>query len=199
MKCPLPDCSILLLAGGRGQRMGGRDKGLLDWHGRPLIAWVQKVARPMTDDLLISCNRNHELYAPLADRLLSDHEPGFPGPLAGIRTGLHSAHHRWLMVLPCDAPLIDQPLLEQLYNRVLEAPEQPVMVRRGMQWEPLLCIIPRSLASAVKNAWQQGERSNRRILLQHAARSLDVPQDDPRLANLNTPELLLKQSPRKGT
>jgi len=47
-------CSILLLAGGRGQRMGGQDKGLLEWRGRPLIAWLHEVARPLTDELLLS-------------------------------------------------------------------------------------------------------------------------------------------------
>lgn len=42
----LPPCSILLLAGGRGQRMGGQDKGLLDWHGQPLIAHLHRLVRP---------------------------------------------------------------------------------------------------------------------------------------------------------
>ena len=98
-------CSILLLAGGRGQRMGGQDKGLLEWRGRPLIAWLHDVARPLTDELLLSCNRNHARYASYADRLVSDDEDGFPGPLAGIRAGLAAASHRWLLLLPCDTPL----------------------------------------------------------------------------------------------
>jgi molybdopterin-guanine dinucleotide biosynthesis protein A len=54
---------VLLLSGGRGQRMGGRDKGLLDWRGRPLIAWLHDLTRPLSDDLIISCNRNTERYA----------------------------------------------------------------------------------------------------------------------------------------
>lgn len=98
-------CSILLLAGGRGQRMGGQDKGLLEWRGRPLIAWLHDVARPLTDELLLSCNRNHARYAGYADLLVSDDEDGFPGPLAGIRAGLAAASHRWLLLLPCDTPL----------------------------------------------------------------------------------------------
>ncbi|MBP3363942.1 MAG: NTP transferase domain-containing protein, partial [Pseudomonas sp.] len=57
------ECSILLLAGGRGQRMGGQDKGLVTWQGQPLIEFAQRVARPLTDDLIISCNRNHAQYA----------------------------------------------------------------------------------------------------------------------------------------
>eukprot|EP01034_Spumella_vulgaris_P009301 gene9301-11812_t len=77
---PLP-CSILLLAGGRGQRMGGLDKGLLDWHGQPLIAHLHQLVRPLTDDLIISCNRNQAQYAPYGDQLVSDDSPDFPGPL----------------------------------------------------------------------------------------------------------------------
>ncbi|CDZ93398.1 molybdenum cofactor guanylyltransferase MobA [Pseudomonas saudiphocaensis] len=195
----LADCSILLLAGGRGQRMGGKDKGLVEWHGKPLVAWPQRIARPLTDDLLISCNRNHDLYATFADRLITDNETGFPGPLAGIRAGLAAARHRWLLVLPCDAPLIDEALLTDLYNSARQAPDTPVMVRRGEQWEPLFCVIALSQADAIETAWQAGERSNWRILLKLGARSLDLPENDPRLANLNSPELLSQQSPPVGT
>lgn len=195
----LADCSILLLAGGRGQRMGGHDKGLVEWHGKPLVAWAQRVARPLTDDLLISCNRNPERYAPFADQLVSDDEPDFPGPLAGIRAGLAAARHRWMMVLPCDAPLIDEALLLQLHGIAREIPDTPVMARRGTQWEPLFCVIPLSIAGAIEAAWQAGERSNRRILVELGARSLELPEDDPRLANLNAPELLARHTPPMGT
>nr|MBF3180021.1 NTP transferase domain-containing protein [Pseudomonas aeruginosa] len=99
----LPPCSILLLAGGRGQRMGGRDKGLIEWQGLPLIAHLHRLVRPLTDDLIVSCNRNQERYAAYADHLVSDDSRDFPGPLAGIRAGLAVARHPWLLVLPCDA------------------------------------------------------------------------------------------------
>ena len=79
----LIQCSILLLAGGRGQRMGGQDKGLVTWQGQPLIAYAQRVARPLTDDLIISCNRNPDQYARFADQLVSDGNDDFAGPLAG--------------------------------------------------------------------------------------------------------------------
>ena len=70
----LPSCFILLLAGGRGQRMGGQDKGLVEWQGRPLIAWLHETVQPLTDDLLLSCNRNRARYSAYADRLISDEE-----------------------------------------------------------------------------------------------------------------------------
>ncbi len=191
----LADCSILLLAGGRGQRMGGQDKGLVEWHGKPLIAWPHRIVRPLTDDLLVSCNRNHQRYAAFADRVVSDDEPDFPGPLAGIRAGLAAARHRWLLVVPCDAPLIDGALPAALHAAARAEPNVPVMVRRGEQWEPLFCVIPVSLASAIEEAWRAGERSNRKILMTLRSRALELDENDPRLANLNSPELLSEQTP----
>jgi len=82
--------SILILAGGRGQRMGGRDKGLVEWRGQPLVAQVQAAVRPLTDDLVISCNRNAPRYAQWADQLVADEQPDFPGPLAGILAGFYT-------------------------------------------------------------------------------------------------------------
>ncbi len=179
--------------------MGGKDKGLVEWHGQPLVAWPHRIARPLTDDLLVSCNRNQQHYAAFADRLVGDDQPDFPGPLAGIRAGLAAARHRWLMVLPCDAPLIDEALLTQLYAKAQAEPGSPVMARQGTQWEPLFCIVPVDLAPDVERAWQAGERSNRNILLALQARALDLGMDDPRLANLNSPELLSTQTPPQGT
>ncbi|WP_313089638.1 molybdenum cofactor guanylyltransferase MobA [Stutzerimonas nitrititolerans] len=190
IKTRLPSCSILLLAGGRGSRMGGQDKGLVIWRGQSLVSWLHAVARPLTDDLIISCNRNHQQYADFADQLVSDQERDFPGPLAGIRAGLAAARNQWLMVLPCDAPLIDRPLLTSLHEAAFRAPERPLMLRQGQQWQPLFCMIPLSIAPSIEMAWQNGARSNRDVLLRLGADSLELSPSDPRLANLNTPELL---------
>ncbi|WP_312234261.1 molybdenum cofactor guanylyltransferase MobA, partial [Stutzerimonas nitrititolerans] len=180
IKTPLPSCSILLLAGGRGSRMGGQDKGLVIWRGQPLVSWLHAVARPLTDDLIISCNRNHQQYADFADQLVSDQERDFPGPLAGIRAGLAAARNQWLMVLPCDAPLIDRPLLISLHEAALRALERPLMLRQGQQWQPLFCMIPLSIAPSIEMAWQNGARSNRDVLLGLGADSLELSPSDPR-------------------
>ena len=183
----LPRCSVLLLAGGRGQRMGGADKGLLDWQGRPLIAWLHELVRPLTDDLLISCNRNAERYAPFADRLVSDDEADFQGPLAGIRAGLRAARQANVLILPCDAPQLDRPLLEELLNL---AGERAVVVRQGEFLEPLFSVIPRALHADLEQAWQAGERSPQRWLRSLDPLTVECPLGDPRLANFNTPDLL---------
>ncbi|MCV4344287.1 molybdenum cofactor guanylyltransferase MobA [Pseudomonas capsici] len=186
----LPNCSILLLAGGQGQRMGGRDKGLVQWRGEPLIQHLHRLARPLTDDLIISCNRNLERYAAYADQLVQDDNTDFSGPLAGIRAALPRARHDYLLVLPCDVPLIDHALLQALRKTAFEHPDQPAMVREGEHWQPLLCIIPTAHAEALERAWQSGERSPRRAMADLQPVALQLEADDPRLANLNTPELL---------
>ena len=183
----LPTCSVLLLAGGRGQRMGGADKGLLDWQGRPLIAWLHELVRPLTDDLLISCNRNAERYAPFADRLVSDDEADFQGPLAGIRAGLRAARQANVLILPCDAPQLDRQLLEALLSL---AGERAVVVRQGEFLEPLFSVIPRALHADLEQAWQAGERSPQRWLRSLDPLTVECPLGDPRLANFNTPDLL---------
>lgn len=187
---PLPPCSVLLLAGGRGQRMSGQDKGLIEWLGEPLIAHLQRKVRPLTDDLIISCNRNRERYAGFADELVMDDEGDFPGPLAGIRAGLKAARHTHLLVLPCDVPRIDTALLEAMLTTADLQREKPLMLRHGEHWEPLLCVIPVALLPAFEAAWNAGERSPGRVMRSLGAVALQCPDNDPRLANLNTPELL---------
>ncbi|GGM06895.1 molybdenum cofactor guanylyltransferase [Pseudomonas asuensis] len=198
MPALLCDCSILLLAGGRGQRMGGRDKGLIEWHGIPLIEHMYRVVRPLTDDLIISCNRNAERYSQYADQIVSDAEPDFPGPLTGIRAGLKVARHRWMIVLPCDAPLIDTDLLIQLHRCAQEAPDAPVMVRQGRFWEPLFSVLPTLQKDTIEKAWQTGERSPRGVFIPLGARALTVNEQDQRLANMNDEHSLLELSEPDG-
>ncbi|MGG2397359.1 molybdenum cofactor guanylyltransferase MobA [Pseudomonas sp. SH1-B] len=190
---PTPaNCSVLLLSGGRGQRMGGQDKGLLQWHGRPLIAWLHELTRPLSDDLIISCNRNNDRYAPYADKLVADLEQDFQGPLAGIRAGMAAARHEQLLVLPCDAPLVDHSLLSAL---LAHAGDKPVVVRQGNYWQPLFCLLPTCLKDDLEGAWQAGERSPQRWFGKLAPVAVDCPLDDARLANLNTPEILADTPP----
>lgn len=182
-----PPSSILLLAGGRGQRMGGQDKGWVRWGEHALIEHVQRVARPLTDDLIISCNRNHQRYRPLADQMISDPGDDFPGPLIGIIEALGIARHPYLLILPCDAPRLDASILQHLQQH---AGTRPVMLRQGSYWQPLFSLLPTAALPYLQQQWQAGQRSVQRALLGLEPIALDYPSDDPRLANFNEPALL---------
>ncbi len=182
-----PNCSIVLLAGGRGQRMGGHDKGWVTWQGQALIEHMQRVVRPLTDDLIISCNRNHERYQALADQIVSDPTLEFNGPLVGILSALEVARHPYLMVLPCDAPLIDLALLTQLYQ---QASERPVLLKHKDHWQPLFSIIPCAQLSTLQSLWAAGERSPKHALLKLNPVAIHCADDEQRLANFNDPSVL---------
>ena len=182
-----PNCSIVLLAGGRGQRMGGQDKGWVMWQGQALIEHMQRVVRPLTDDLIISCNRNHARYQLLADQLVSDPDQDFTGPLVGIISALQVARHPYLIVLPCDAPRIDQALLMQLYQ---QTGERPVLFKHQDHWQPLFSVISKTQLSALQELWAAGERSPKHALLQLNPVAIHCADDEQRLANFNDPSVL---------
>jgi molybdenum cofactor guanylyltransferase len=111
----------LVLAGGRGTRMGGVDKGLQLLDGRPLVSQVIDRLAPQAGKLLISANRNVDAYAAFGHAVLSD-PPGleFAGPLAGMLAGLNAIpKDAWLLVAPCDCPHLPLDLAEQLLAQAL--------------------------------------------------------------------------------
>ncbi|WP_412459962.1 molybdenum cofactor guanylyltransferase MobA [Pseudomonas sp. SC11] len=189
MPAALPPCSVLILAGGRGQRMGGRDKGLLPWRGEPLVAHIQRVVRPLTDDLVISCNRNQQVYAGFADCCVGDEDRDYPGPLAGVIAGLQVVRHEWVVVLACDSPLIDRELIDAL-RQLAAAEEATAMVSQSGYWQPMFSVLPRRLKPVLQQAWQNGERSLQKALSQQHLSALECAADDRRLSNFNNPALL---------
>ena len=84
--------------------MGGADKGLVDYQGRPLVEWVLDVLAPQVGEIVISANRNLERYAAYGRRVLPDTLPDYPGPLAGVLAALQAVTTDWLLVVPCDTP-----------------------------------------------------------------------------------------------
>ncbi|RZI83227.1 MAG: molybdenum cofactor guanylyltransferase [Rubrivivax sp.] len=117
-----------VLCGGEGRRMGGANKGLQPYRGRPLAAWVIDALSAHTDVLHLSANRDTTAYAALLrdlpnagqvwpdDTDVSGDARGSLGPLAGILTGLRRASTPWLMVAACDTPALPATLVQQLHR-----------------------------------------------------------------------------------
>ena len=124
---PLPpgaaSISALVLAGGRGQRVGGQDKGLMDWRGHSLVAQVLKRVRPQVTNVLISCNRNRDRYASYAPLASPDRRPDFQGPLAGLESAAADIAGDYVLVVPCDTPMLPADLARRLLAALLQAPE----------------------------------------------------------------------------
>ena len=104
--------------------MGGADKGLIEYQGRPLIEWLLESLHPQVDEIFISANRNPESYARYGHRVLPDTLPDFPGPLAGVLAAMEVVSTDWLLVVPCDTPHLPADLAHHLLNaaRASDAP-----------------------------------------------------------------------------
>jgi molybdopterin-guanine dinucleotide biosynthesis protein A len=116
-----PQITGLILAGGLGRRMGGADKGLQRFEGRPLVAHVIERLAPQVDGLLINANRNADAYAAFGYPVIADCIGGFAGPLAGIHAGLAACATPLLATAPCDAPRLPTDLVGRLRDALLLA------------------------------------------------------------------------------
>jgi molybdopterin-guanine dinucleotide biosynthesis protein A len=98
------DITGLILAGGRGSRMGGVDKGLQSHRGTTLVQHTLERLRPQVGSVMINANRNLDVYATLGAPVRPDALADFPGPLAGMLAGLEHCDTAWLATVPCAAP-----------------------------------------------------------------------------------------------
>lgn len=106
--------SCIILAGGKGKRFNNKDKGLIELNGKPLVQHVIDNVKHQVDDIVISANRNINTYKELASRVVTDNLSNFQGPLTGIASALPHCKHPWVLVVPCDIPLLPDKLVETL-------------------------------------------------------------------------------------
>lgn len=184
------DLSALILAGGTATRFGGQDKGLASLLGRPLIEYILPRLEPHVAYLLISANRNRDVYRRYAPVVLPD-APDLPeagGPLVGVTTGLRAAPTPWVVVVPCDTPALPADLVARLAAAVASAPGKRLAVATTHERRHATCmLLHRSLAVELTEALADGERQVRRW--QDSVGAIEVPFEDPsRFENLNSPE-----------
>jgi molybdopterin-guanine dinucleotide biosynthesis protein A len=181
----------LILAGGRGQRLGGVDKGLQPWRGLPLVDHALARLAPQVREVAISANRNAAIYATRAARVLADESDDFPGPLAGVLAGLRAAAAPWLAVVPCDSPRLPLDLVARLAQGLGDAPGAVVQRDHGaagLRLEPVCCLLSASLADDLARYLADGGRKVEGWVARHAAPVLfDRADDAAAFANVNTP------------
>ena len=192
-----PAITGLILAGGRGSRMGGSDKGLQNFHGLPLalqtLMRLQLQSLPL-QEVLINANRNLAAYESLGVPVWPDSIDGFAGPLAGFQTGLERCETPLMLTVPCDTPLFPLDLVERLYEAMdaqdadlamAAAPEADGTVRT----QPVFCLLKTDLLESLVKFTQGGGRKIDAWTAQHrcAIVPFDLPGDSPQaFANANT-------------
>lgn len=178
----------LVLAGGRASRMGGQDKGLVPLAGQPMVSHVLARLRPQVQDLLINANRNTSSYAGLGARVVADRMPEFPGPLAGMASGLAAAETPWVVSAPCDSPLIPPDLVDRL-RCALEAEDADLaVVETAGRLQPVFALLPVRLLADLEACLADGERKIDRWFRRHRMAVADFSDCPQAFINVNTPE-----------
>jgi molybdopterin-guanine dinucleotide biosynthesis protein A len=157
------EVTAAILAGGEGRRMDGRDKGLVEIGGKPLIAHVVAALRGQSGPLLICANRNSAEYAAFAE-VVADAAQGYRGPLAGIATALAHCKTTWLLTVPVDAPQPPQDLSQQLWAAAARSGAEAAVAFEGVSPQPMFALYRARLAESAATAlasdlpvwqWQQ--------------------------------------------
>ena len=145
-----------MLAGGQGRRMGGVDKGLQLFRGRPMAQWVIERLAPQVEELIVNANQNPGEYARFGYRIVPDELGGFAGPLAGLHAGLKAASHALVATSPCDSPFLPLDLVARL-SRSLGA-NQLAVAKTGTQPHPVFSLVTRSVLPHLEAFLSSGGR-----------------------------------------
>ena len=187
------DITGLILAGGRGSRMGGVDKGLQSHRGTTLVQHTLERLRPQVGSVMINANRNLDVYATLGAPVRPDALADFPGPLAGMLAGLEHCDTAWLATVPCDTPDFPVDLVARLAHALVEADADIAMAatrEEGVERvQPVFCLLKATLQASLTAFLRSGQRKVDRWTAQH--RCVQVVFDDAEaFFNANTPEEL---------
>jgi molybdopterin-guanine dinucleotide biosynthesis protein A len=182
--------SGVVLAGGRGRRMGGLDKGLQSLRGKPMVGWVVARFKSQVEEIIINANQNLELYRAFGYRVVADEIGGFAGPLAGLHAGLSAAAYPLVATVPCDSPFLPADLVARLKNALGD--KDLAVAKTGDQPHPVFVLLRTDLKRNLETFLEQG---GRKIDAWYAClRTVEVSFDDQAEAfrNINTLEELGK-------
>lgn len=192
----------MVLAGGASTRMRSLtdSKALLLWRGRPIISYVIEHLQPQVATVVINANTHLEQYAalglPIWKDLLDPQWEAFPGPMAGMLTGLRNATTPWLATVPCDAPLLADDFVEKLYRRAMATHAKIVIASTQAEEKsadefkdhPVFALLHRSLLHSLYHYLKGGDRKIMLWMQQHHFERVLFEDQRPFMVNINTAE-----------
>ena len=192
------DITGLILAGGRGSRMGGVDKGLQNFNGIPLALHTLMRLGPQVESVMVNANRNLSAYESFGAAVWPDASADFAGPLSGFLVGLERAETPYVLTVPCDTPRLPLDLAERLSEALVRenadiamaaAPETDEHGHAEVRTQPVFCLMKIELSESLVKFTHSGGRKIDAWTAQHktVVVPFDAEGDDPlAFANVNT-------------
>ena len=187
----------LILAGGRGTRMGEVNKGLQLLQQRPLVTWALDRIQAQVDTLIINANQDLVHYQALGFPVIEDRIPNYAGPLAGIHAGLKACKTDYLISVPCDSPFLPEDLVSRLVQAMIEEETEisvayTLEMRNGethKQVHPVFSLINKKCLESLEYFLMQGERKIRAWHAQHRVSEVHF-ENVQAFINVNTTDQL---------
>lgn len=193
------DITGLILAGGRGSRMGGVDKGLQNHLGLPLAMHALLRLQPQVGHVMINANRNLGAYESMGVPVWPDAIADYPGPLAGFLAGLERCETPYLVTVPCDTPNFPTDLVARLADALVAEDAEIAMaatVEAGqVQVQPVFCLMRATLMESLVAFTHGGQRKIDRWTGQHRCATV-VFDDADGFFNANTLDELQRLQPK---
>ena len=180
--------TAVILAGGRGRRLGGQDKGLVELDGKPLIEHILDAIASQVDRVTINANRNQQSYANYGYPVINDNMADYQGPLAGFAAALSACNTDYIVTLPCDGPYVPENLVERLCNALIENNADLAVAHDGQRMQPVYALIPRSLLGSLQAFLDTGDRKIDLWYARHSTAQADFSDITETFFNINTAE-----------
>lgn len=187
VKKELPNITGVILAGGKGRRMSGRDKGMVEYQGRPLIEHVIEIILPQVNNLIINANRNIAEYERYGYLVICDVLADYQGPLAGMLTGLLNTSSDCVMFVPCDTPDLPEDLVRRMAEVMMNQQADVCIASDGVRNHAVIALLNRSLLGPLQDYLESGGRKVEDwVFAQHYA-AVDFSDCPGGVRNLNRP------------
>ncbi len=178
--------TAVILAGGKGRRLQGQDKGLIEFDGMPLIEHILIGITPQVDQILINANRNQDIYRQYGFTVIADDLADFQGPLAGLASALQRTNTDFIVSLPCDCPQVPDDYVERLCSAYLNQQAELAVAHDGQRLQPIHALIPRTLSNSLHDFLKTGERQVSRWYAKHNMALADFTDTRQSFININT-------------
>lgn len=180
----------LILAGGKGTRMGSVDKGLQMFRGKPMVEHVLQRLQPQVGKLIINANRHLDVYEAFGVSVVADEISGFAGPLAGLHAGLSHCETPYLVTAPCDSPFLPMNLVDELSEALMAAQADIAVAVTGhsatQKRHPVFCLLSTHLKDDLADHLGKGGRKMDAWFAMHRQAEVHFA-DETAFVNMNTP------------
>jgi molybdenum cofactor guanylyltransferase len=187
------DITAVILAGGRGSRLAGQDKGLVSYKNKSLIEHVIERIQPQVSTIIVNANRNQASYAKYGYSITSDKMSDFQGPLAGFVSAMRSVKTDYIVTMPCDGPSLPLDLVSRMIENLNSFGDtsNSIAVAHDGEWlQPVHALIPIALVDSLEDFLAKGDRKVDLWYNKHNLVLVDFSDQPNAFFNINKEEQL---------